>query len=367
VTWESQDTETGVSEQHVDILRETEIHFTGETTLDNGLTVGVHVEAEADDGDSFGVDESYAYFSGAWGRTNFGDEDGAAYLLQVAAPSADSNVDGIRQYVNPVNYGLTAINGVLGSNHLNGNANELDYANDATRHEDKLTYLTPVFSGFQAGISYTPQTGGQGLVSRSFGNSVKNNGNNSFGSAWEGAARWEGTFNNIGLNLGGGYTSVENQDQTSGTVVRPIGSDNFHQWNLGADVNVSAFGLGVVYTQNNQAASDGRERTWVAGGDYTTGPFKIGVSWLNDHMDNASQFTNTNLTTGVITNSDVKTNRYSGGVVYTFAPGMSFRGSVGMVKSDVGSGTVAAGGNHNTIQATDVDAFYGLLGTQINF
>ena len=51
-------------------------------------------------------EESYAYFSGAWGRVNFGKEDGAAYLLQVAAPSADSNVDGLRQYVAGTNYGV---------------------------------------------------------------------------------------------------------------------------------------------------------------------------------------------------------------------------------------------------------------------
>src|ERR1039457_1387100 len=77
VTWISQDTDATVSERHFDILRETEIHFTGETTLDNGLTVGVHHEADMDvpyafNGDFFQTEESYAYFSGAWGRVNFG-------------------------------------------------------------------------------------------------------------------------------------------------------------------------------------------------------------------------------------------------------------------------------------------------------
>ncbi len=87
-----------------DMIRNTEIHLTGETTLDNGLTVGAHFETAADGGDDFGVDESYIYMSGGWGRVNVGDEDGAGYLLQVAAPSADENIDGIRQFVNPVNY-----------------------------------------------------------------------------------------------------------------------------------------------------------------------------------------------------------------------------------------------------------------------
>ena len=49
--------------------------------------------------DTFEIEESYAYFSGAWGRVNFGSEDGAAFLLQVAAPSADANIDGLRQQV----------------------------------------------------------------------------------------------------------------------------------------------------------------------------------------------------------------------------------------------------------------------------
>ena len=55
VTWLSQDTNDEpvggnpkANERHFDILRETEIHFTGETTLDNGLTVGVHHEADID-------------------------------------------------------------------------------------------------------------------------------------------------------------------------------------------------------------------------------------------------------------------------------------------------------------------------------
>ena len=52
VTWVSHDSSScrchHRQDPHFDILRETEIHFTGETTLDNGLTVGVHHEALID-------------------------------------------------------------------------------------------------------------------------------------------------------------------------------------------------------------------------------------------------------------------------------------------------------------------------------
>jgi len=91
-----------------DFRKETEIHFNGETTLDNGLTVGGHIEmnadrsidAEANNEDDNTIEESYLYVSGGWGRVNFGNEDGAAYLLQVAAPSADDNIDGLRPDIN---------------------------------------------------------------------------------------------------------------------------------------------------------------------------------------------------------------------------------------------------------------------------
>jgi outer membrane protein OmpU len=365
VDWENQDTNSiagGVRERHFDIIRDTEIHFTGETTLDNGLTVGVHVEAMADAGDSFAVDESYAYMSGYWGRVNAGDEDGAAFLLQVAAPSADSNVDGIRQYVNPVNYSLTNLNGRLA---------EIDYANDGTRHDDKLTYLSPVFEGFQVGASYTPTVtdndgsfptiGGTssttseyaGSVSRTFGNSTKPVGAY-FGSAYEGAARWEGTWNNVGLNLGGGYLRVTGEN----------GDPSLNQWNGGINANIAAFGLGGIYTRDSGGVYEsGHTNTWDIGGDWTTGPFKLGASWLNRHdeaLTAAAEAAGGGVGTSPGTLADgtayggVTTNRYSGGVVYTFAPGMSFRGSVGLIRSDVSG-------------AANVDATYGLLGTQINF
>ena len=47
------------------------------------------------------------------------------------------------------------------------NTGKLDYANDATGYSNKITYLTPVWSGFQAGGSYTPAHG-RGVVDRRF-------------------------------------------------------------------------------------------------------------------------------------------------------------------------------------------------------
>lgn len=62
------------------------------------------VEMEAAGDDQNTIEESYLCLSSNLGRFNIGSEDGANYLLQVAAPSAHANIDGIRQYVQLVCY-----------------------------------------------------------------------------------------------------------------------------------------------------------------------------------------------------------------------------------------------------------------------
>lgn len=350
----------GVGESRdLDIIRNTEVHFSGETTLDNGLTVGAHIETGADREDSFDVNETYAYFSGGWGRVNFGSEDGAAYLLQVEAPSADDNLDGIRQFVNPINYaaignlagagtGLAALN--IGTS---GSTGGLDYDQDATANVDKLTYLSPIMNGFQVGVSYTPD------VADASGENAANldDVDDAFGSAYEAAVRYEGQFNNIGVIAGAGYTHVDLEEQV-GAQAAGDSTDDRTVWNAGLDLDIGPFGVGVAYLNDDfgdtaltATTEQEEEETWVVGVDYTTGPFKIGASYLN--QDGAANIA------GVSGDDGVEVDRYTGGVVYTYGPGMTFRGSISHAEFEDVAGI--AGGS------TDAEATSVLLGTQINF
>ena len=315
MTYNDQDETAGQDLNKVDILRDTEIHFTGETTLDNGLTVGFHAESNTNGGENGDFEESYLYFAGNWGRVNFGAEDGAQYLLQVAAPAADTNVDGIRQYINPLN--------------VDGLGFALDYAADASGYADKITYITPVFSGFQAGVSYTPEVSSTTDVNGYAGPfGVRDNADAFFGDAYEGALRYEGQFDAARVSLGGGFTFVE---------AEAAGLDDREGWNVGANVGFGPFNVGAAYVTDNNATDDADSDTWVVGADYTTGPFVIGASYLNRDDDGA----------------DFEADRYSAGVTYTYGPGMSFRGSVHHVQADLG--------------ADDLDGTSVLLGTQVNF
>lgn len=376
----------------LDWLQDTEVHFTGEVTLDNGLTVGAHVEAMADGGE-FTSQESYAYFSGAWGRINAGAEDGAAYLLQVAAPSADSNVDGLRQTINGVNY--TAMNeagtatttfgsfvglvldqnfaaaqlvrnsSVAGQDVLADTAADtwlvnrgfgtFDYDNAITGYSNKLTYLTPILNGFQAGFSYTPDVS----YSDDTANRADDVSGSAYGDSYEVGLRYEGQFNAVGVTLGAGYAFSDLQAAETALAYRDVNNngainvgtdevvattDDRQAWDVGGALTYGPFGFGVTYLNDDMGVDgDASRDTWAFGADYTTGPFKLGASY---YMQSQEMFSS----------SEIDTDRYTGGIVYTYGPGMTFRGSVSYITHD-----------SPVSYAEDGDATSVLLGTQINF
>ena len=327
----NQDTANNADTASVDILRDTEIHIGLETTLDNGLTVGAWIELEADATDgATTANESYAYFSGDWGRVNFGYEDGAAYLLQVAAPSADSNIDGIRQYIQPF----------VTSGNMDGVRLDYDMVTGNGKN-DKLSYLSPIISGFQFGASFTPDsTGAAGDLGGVFNDTDTTLADtaNVINETYEIAARYEGQVQNVGVIVGAGYShgSQENTD----TAI-----DNRKAWNIGLDLDIGPFGVGASYSEDNNAedgtgVNAGDNEIFVVGVDYTTGAFKLGASYYN----NDDKSTN-----------GVEYDRYTAGVTYEYGPGMTFRGSIQQLDVDNVIGTNSANG-------TAV-----LLGTQVNF
>jgi len=275
--------------------KNTEIQFTGETTLDNGLTVGVHIEQEVENANN--NNESYAYFSGGWGRVNFGNEDGAAYLLQVAAPSADSNVDGLRTTIQ----GFTSAGATLDYDHAHFGNQPTDDLNNTP--SDRLTYLTPKFNGFQAGVSYAPEA-------------ALNTGIAAMGAAgnedlWEAAVRWDGQFEGVGISVGAGYSTADN--------AAAAGAEP-EAWNVGFNLAWNQFSFGGAWLDEEDTFFAGvpvagqDATTWVLGAAWDNGPYHVGASYLDREDELAAA------------SSDSYKATIGGG--YSFGPGMTFRGSV---------------------------------------
>jgi predicted porin len=333
------DTAPGDSRREVDFRKVSEVHLNGEVALDNGITAGAHMEMLADrsDGDNT-VQESYLYLSSSWGRVNVGEEDGIAYLLQVGAPSADDNIDGIRPEIGTFDF---AVNG-----------GTMSYAQDPFGYTNKLTYITPVFNGFQAGVSYTPTIGipnlpiaaaaglpGVALIDQSGLSAAQSDDDiDQFENGWEVAARYEGSFDAVDVALGAGYSHASLEAETGASTF----DDDFHMWNVGANVGFGAFGVGAAYvTTNNGVEDDFDTDAVVAGVDYTTGAYKLGFSYMNAEQEAGA---------GV---DEIDVDRYTGGVIYEWGPGMTFRGAVQWQEADDGT--------------DDADGTQVTFGTQLDF
>jgi len=327
----------GTSLRSFEFRRDTEIHFNGEATTDNGLTVGVHHELAL--GGAVNTDETYMYMSGAWGRVNAGQEDGAAYLLQVAAPSADSNVDGLRTYISGLNTNLWNA-GYVANSTTTTFAQGYDHADFTT--VDRLTYLTPKWNGFQAGVSYAPENAANQNV---VGMSLDQDAVGDFEDLWEVAARWDGEFEGFGLSAGAGYSTASRELDVAGT------TDDLQTWNAGATASFQGFGLGVVYKTTNNGlditGTDSDTDTWVVGGSYDNGPYHVGASWLNSDTDAGA----------MRAGNDFEVDQYTIGGGYTYGPGMTFRGAVAF--GDVDDNTVGRTDYENVTQVT--------VGTDVQF
>ncbi len=325
------DQDNDLNKSSTDLRRDTEVHFKGETTLDNGLTVGVKIELEAENANVGGtaadpIDENNIYFAGNWGKVIMGSEDSASYLLQVVAPAADELVDGydpkFRFFDVHANFGA-----------------DNDYGMTYSEDTDKITYITPKFNGFQAGVSYTPDVQAfDGTKVGGLGAMYIDNTADTVVDVYDAAVRYDGEFEGVGVAVGAGYTLGKlGQEQTSTL-------DDYAEWNVGLSTSFDALTLGVAYNTDNGAAdSDEDTENWVFGANYEYGPYTFGASYFNSQYENGA-------------NADDELDRYSVGATYAFGPGMTFRGSVNVYDYD--DGETAAASN---------DAVSVLLGTAVNF
>ena len=121
-------------------FQDAEVHFTGSTILDNGLEIGARIELTGE-GDEDQIDESWIYFSGGFGEMRIGSLDDALALLCVFPPGGTDNFSAF----SPNQWGANTLTS-------NSVCSGVDDEGDA----QKILYLSPIFGGFQLGISYTP-------------------------------------------------------------------------------------------------------------------------------------------------------------------------------------------------------------------
>ncbi|MFO1061155.1 MAG: porin [Dongiaceae bacterium] len=133
------DVQAGAFKQNV------EVYFNGDTTLDNGMTVGAHIELEGNNDAGHTVDVVYTYFKGGFGQVRFGDTYGPLSQACVLDPGYITN-----------NFGLISPNNSFTNvgRHAAVGLGSIGTCEDAGQKGTKVGYVTPKFDGFQAAISY---------------------------------------------------------------------------------------------------------------------------------------------------------------------------------------------------------------------
>jgi outer membrane protein OmpU len=355
--------------------QESEIYFSGKTTLDNGIKFGVMVQLEGEtSGDQ--IDNTYIWSAGNFGRVEYGETWGVSLLM--SAGSVGDMIDG---------HGDFASHGA----HANVNGQFIDtYGGDAAllaTPDQKLNYFTPRMSGFQLGVSYMPEnyTGtnatGTGLNSKldgTIGNELVDVAANYVGKVGGADVRAFGSFftsESEGTPFVGATAEVMSKTQsvdgdalvTAAVAAVPAasGGQDVDGFSVGAQIGFSGFRVGGRYTRIDDiarpngdplaAAAAGLERTnWRIGVDYGTGPWKIGIAYMQLEQEVAGA------TVGTKSARDDKTEYVSIGGSYNLGPGIKMFG--GLQIYDFEDSTGGTGAN-----AAEADNTVAVIGTKFSF
>lgn len=252
----------------VDVQQDGEIHFTGSTTLDNGLTFGVNVQLEAAT-EADQIDEAYLFVRGQFGEILLGSENGAAYAMH---------------------YGLGSMGTGLDSGDLSNWIVGTDFAlhttyNFARRDNDsnKIRWISPRISGVQVGLSWAPEATQD---EKTFPEEVSGipGSDNNLSRNEEGVAAAAINYNNqfgefsVRASLSGQYFTDPNQQKLASIPASAqVTVDEPYTVGGGLYIGFGNFEVGGSYVFENQVSVTMASRQ-VGGGsvEYTDGP--MGVS-----------------------------------------------------------------------------------------
>ena len=339
---------------------DTEVHFQARATLDNGLTVRYFVELEGNTtGDQ--IDESYITLTGSFGQFLMGSENSAQYKMNfgpkdfgIGAVSGDNGA-----WANEA--GILAAGG--GNSWANqyrapwgsGNIEATSDCNDDMR----LTYFTPRISGFQFGVSYTPECANEdtnGLSTEGEVHDVINIG-----------ANYVGKFDQVGIKIGGGFGYGEKPSGNPGS--------NPSTYGLGTNISFGGFTFGGYYADTLGAIHGGGEEVsatatpvleedeydfdfeppttnpvthgdnkgYAVGLAYETGPWGVSVVWRHGERDDLAS-----------NNDKDEVDVIHLGAQYKLGPGIALRGTVGYTEIEDEGGA-------------DQDGFYVVGGIKVSF
>jgi outer membrane protein OmpU len=306
-----------------------EVWFKGETTLDNGLTVGAQIELEGENATDQ-IDKSFVYWSGGFGKVSIGSQDSVIGACSVFPPGATANFSAF----SPASWGS---NDPLGSNSVCTDA-------VGAGNSQSIKYTTPNFAGFQLTLAYTPSGNAEDYTQAGVNGpgtpaTVDGTPHHIFGAY----ATYSYAGDGWGLDWGGGG---DWQTKFNGTAGVSDGRSANYQTAL--NVTFGGFAVGGIMEYYDTGGEG--NNAWVAGGgaSYGIDAWTVGLQGSHGHYNGAGLgFApdgggSRNLNRVILTGS------------YQMGPGVLLDAEAGYTWFHDGGDASAATDNNRSYQAVDV-------------
>jgi len=355
--------------QNVSFRQEVRVNFTGSTTLDNGITVGVLVGLNAGghyqsaSNVTARINRAYMDLSGKFGQIRFGDANSAYQSMCVGDPgnvtanfglnSPNESFSNVGRYSGPA---ATGDGGLFLPTAVSGAGTCFGLETRST----KLIYFSPTFGGFNFAVSYAPShqrpSGGSGGNGGTNLNSV-----GSFDQFLSAGINFNHDFGGITLSAGiSGEWALAGQTSPSDNASNSNNKPSMYQggiqvgfgggWAVGASgqyvINYVNAGYGPFF---NLAAPSDDAYMITGGGSYTMGAISVGLEGLYDRFQLLGDTAHVNIW-GVSLNA-----------AYALGPGISLEGQVAYTESDNNAGGTFFDGLSGE-NSMEID-----FGTAINF
>jgi outer membrane protein OmpU len=266
-------------------FNDAEVHFKGETTLDNGLTVGAHIELKGET-NSDQIDETWIYFSGGFGEVKIGSTNDALVGTCLLPPGGTANFSAFSPHMWGAN------NDQFAANFPALTSNAVCISADDREDAQKIIYISPIFGGFQLTLSYTPNGGDENHngVSSGFtqvagphvGMPINEDGESRNNVSTYATYQYVGK--GWGLTAGGGGSFEGHVEQEPGPDRR---EQQFYQ--AGLNLTFGAFAIGGVFEYYNDLLSFKGSDTdaWVGGGGiaYSVGDWILGLQYSHQRAE----------------------------------------------------------------------------------
>ncbi len=276
---------------HFDQKSDSEIIFSGSTTLDNGIQFGVNVQLEGNSS-SDQIDESFAFIEGDFGRILMGSENTAGYIMTVFAPNVGIGINtGDQADWVPISSDAGFTRAPLGATQV-----ENAGVNDANR----LTYFTPSFSGFQGGISYTPDA--------SEDSNTQPSENAEYHDGIDAAVKFRKVVSDIDIRAYGRYGIASNDS---------VGGDDPSVFSTGMSLGYAGITVGGSYANQDEAGVN-EGQSFDLGVSYETGPWGVSATYFQGEAEG-----------DVAVGGDEEVSTLELAASYALGPGIKVIGSVG--------------------------------------